>query len=144
VFGPPSLWVPAVVRAAKIHDASVVAESNQGGALVREAIHTKDPTIRVRLVTAKVSKMLRADPVAMAAQQNRMRMFRRLPELEDQMTTWDPAESGDSPDRVDALVHAFAGVITAPVKRGKSMGGVATVSNPGRARIRIRSDRYLR
>jgi hypothetical protein len=30
-----------------------------------------------------------------------------FPTLEDQMTGWDPAESGPSPDRVDGLVWAL-------------------------------------
>jgi phage terminase large subunit-like protein len=35
-----------------------------------------------------------------------------FPALEDQMTGWDPAESGPSPDRVDALVWALTDLMT--------------------------------
>lgn len=42
----------------------------------------------------------------MLYEQGRMHHVGSLPELEDQLTTWIPEESPDSPDRVDALVHA--------------------------------------
>jgi phage terminase large subunit-like protein len=32
--------------------------------------------------------------------------------LEDQMTSWDPSESGPSPDRVDALVWALTDLMS--------------------------------
>lgn len=133
VFGAPSVWAPAVVAAAKDWDAEVVAEQNQGGVLVRDAIQSLDSSIRVRLVTAKQSKKLRAEPVAMASEQNRVKFFRRFPELEDQMCSWVPHETKDSPDRIDAMVHAFTGVITITGKV-KTSGGRASVSNPAKGR----------
>lgn len=130
----PKVWAKRVVEMAVKYDAEIVAEDNQGGAMVRETIHGVDPRVRVRLVTASVSKKMRADPVAVATDQGRLKFFRRFPELEDQMTTWVPEEKRDeSPDRVDALVHACAGVITLS-KKSKRHGGTARVSNPGRDR----------
>lgn len=62
----------------------------------------------LKTVTAVKGKRLRAQPIAMRYEQDRAHHVGRFPELEDQMTTWVPDESPDSPDRVDALVHASA------------------------------------
>lgn len=60
----------------------------------------------LRKVTAQHGKVLRAQPVAMRYEQGRVHHVDVLPELEDQLTTWDPHETpNESPDRVDALVH---------------------------------------
>lgn len=66
-------------------------------------------------VTAQHGKHLRAQPVAMRYEQGRVLHVGTLAELEDQLTTWNPhadgKEGSDSPDRVDALVHASTFVI---------------------------------
>ena len=62
----------------------------------------------LKTVTAVQGKRLRAEPVAMRYEQHRSHMVGAFAELEDQMVTWIPEESKDSPDRVDALVHAEA------------------------------------
>lgn len=62
----------------------------------------------IRMITATKGKRLRAQPVAMRYEQGRCHHVGIFPELEDQMTTWVPDESPDSPDRVDGLVHAQA------------------------------------
>ena len=62
----------------------------------------------VRMITATKGKRLRAQPVAMRYEQGRCHHVGIFPELEDQMTTWVPDDSPDSPDRVDGLVHAQA------------------------------------
>lgn len=131
VQGPPRVWVPAVCQAARDYDAVVVAESNQGGALVRDSLLTHDPGITVRLVHAKDNKKLRADPVSLASEQNRLKFLYRFPELEDQLTTWVPLEDPDSPDRLDALVHACTGLITIVKKKSRTTGGRARATNPG-------------
>lgn len=134
IQGPPSEWVPVVAKMSKEYRAVVRAESNQGGELVRDAIHSFDPSVPVQLVNAMQSKQLRAEPVAMAFQQGRVKMFRRYAELEEQMMSWVPGETAKSPDRIDALVHALAGVVTVAKTKGLS-GGTTRVSNPGRRRL---------
>lgn len=133
LLAPPKKWAKVVVDTALEFDAEVIAEANQGGAMVRETIHGVNPSIRVRLVSATMSKKMRAEPVAMATQQSRIKFFRRFPELEDQMTTWVPDTDKDSPDRVDALVHAAAGIVTL-AKRTQRFGGRARTSNPAKGR----------
>lgn len=63
-----------------------------------------DPPIDV--VQARASKRVRAEPVAARYEVDPPRVHHvgTFPALEDQLTTWTP-ESGDSPDRLDALVH---------------------------------------
>jgi len=124
----PAIWAVRVVEVARKWDAVVVAEANQGGAMVREMIHNVDPRVRVKLVHAKQSKKLRAEPVSSVYEQRRIRHLGRFPELDDQMTTWVPSETKESPDRVDALVHAFTHVMLPSSKAA----GAARVSSPGR------------
>lgn len=60
----------------------------------------------LRRVNASQGKKLRAQPVAMRYEQGRVHHVGTLPELEDQLTTWIPEEDPNSPDRIDAMVHA--------------------------------------
>lgn len=68
------------------------------------------PYRHLRKVTAQHGKALRAQPVAMRYEQGRVHHVGSFPELEDQLTTWNPhaktQRENESPDRVDALVHA--------------------------------------
>jgi len=59
-------------------------------------------------VHALYGKRLRAEPCAVRYEQGRVHHVGGFPELEDQMCTWVPDEDLDSPDRIDALVHAQA------------------------------------
>jgi phage terminase large subunit-like protein len=124
----PSVWAKAVVQAAKDYDATVVAESNQGGAMVREMIHNVDKSIRVKLVHAKQSKKLRAEPISAVYEQRRVKHLGRFPDLENQMTGWVPEANRESPDRVDAMVHGF----TALLLPSSQIPGKSSASNPGR------------
>jgi hypothetical protein len=60
----------------------------------------------IRRVNASKGKKLRAQPVAMRYEQGRVHHVGSFPELEDQLTTWIPEEDPNSPDRLDAMVHA--------------------------------------
>jgi phage terminase large subunit-like protein len=91
----------------------VVAEVNQGGALVKNAILSIDPTIKVLEVHSKYGKQLRAEPIVLAYEQGRIHHVNYLPELESQMYSWIPGV-GKSPDRVDALVHAMTALLIKP------------------------------
>jgi phage terminase large subunit-like protein len=82
---------------------AIVAEVNNGGDLVHEAIRNVDPTVRYRAVHASRGKRVRAEPVSQLYEQGRVHHVGMFPELEDQMTTWTPDDK-DSPDRMDALV----------------------------------------
>ena len=113
VHGSPEVWANAVVAMARKYSCPVVAEVNQGGALVTNAIRSIDPSIKVFEVHSKYGKALRAEPVTLAYEQNRIHHLNYLPDLESQMISWIPGE-GKSPDRVDALVHAMTALLIKP------------------------------
>lgn len=105
---PPPVWAVEVVRAYWLHNADcVAAEANNGGDLVRMAIHGVDPRVNVKLVNATRGKYTRAEPVAMAYSRGEVHHVGAMPLLEDEMTTWVPDGSAFSPGRIDALVWAI-------------------------------------
>lgn len=91
--------------------------------LAQSGVHVANPYKLLSKVTAQHGKHLRAQPVAMRYEQGRVRHVGVLAALEDQLTTWNPNESSDSPDRVDALVHAATFVI-------KREGAAVSLANP--------------
>lgn len=92
----------------------VIAESNQGGSMVRDVLHRHTPNLPVKLVHASRDKRTRALPVAMLYEQNRVHHAGTFPELEDQLCTWD--ETASSPDRMDALVYAITELLPATAR----------------------------
>jgi phage terminase large subunit-like protein len=113
ILGSPETWANKVVEMARKWGCPVVAEINQGGALVRNAINAIDPNVKVLEVHSKYGKALRAEPVTLAYEQNRVHHIGYLGDLESQMFSWIPGE-GKSPDRVDALVHAMTALLIKP------------------------------
>lgn len=132
VLGAPNVWAQRVVAMAKKWGCPVVAEVNQGGALVRNAINTIDPTVKVLEVHSKYGKALRAEPVTLAYEQGRVHHVGFFAELESQMTSWVPGE-GKSPDRVDALVHALTALLIKPP--AGFVGGKITARSASASRI---------
>jgi phage terminase large subunit-like protein len=105
--GTPAEWSMAVAVARKDFSAStVVAESNAGGSMVEAILKQADPQAVVRLVHAGVSKQLRAEPIASLAECGLLHHVGEFPELEDEMLSWK--QGSESPDRMDAAVHAAA------------------------------------
>jgi phage terminase large subunit-like protein len=103
---PPLAWAEAAI--AEYHRVKanyIVAESNQGGDLIKQVLATVDPRVPVKTVTATRGKYLRAEPVAALWEQHKVHMVGRWVDLEDQMCSWTPADQ-NSPDRLDAMVHA--------------------------------------
>lgn len=132
VHGSPQMWANAVVAMAKKYGCPVVAEVNQGGALVKNAIQTIDPSVKVLEVHSKYGKSLRAEPTVLAYEQQRVHHVNYLPELESQMMSWVPGE-GKSPDRVDALVHALTALLIKPPEG--FYGGKITAKSPAAKRM---------
>jgi phage terminase large subunit-like protein len=123
-------WAGVAVRAYHDYGADcIVAESNQGGEMVRTVISTVDPNVPVRLVHASKGKVTRAEPVSSLYIPNPNRPIRwfhaePFPELEDQMCSYT-GEAGDaSPDRMDAHVWGVTNlVLNSPW--GGSVSGIA-------------------
>jgi phage terminase large subunit-like protein len=113
IHGSPDTWARKVVEMARKWGCPVVAEVNQGGALVRNAINSIDPSVKVLEVHSKYGKQLRAEPILLAYEQGRVHHVNYLPELESQMYSWIPGE-GKSPDRIDAMVHAMTALLIKP------------------------------
>ncbi len=88
----------------------VVAEVNQGGDLVVNALHQVNPTLPVKTVHAKRGKWLRAEPVALLYERGLVHHVGMFAELEDEMCNFSPdgRANGHSPDRLDALVWAIS------------------------------------
>lgn len=108
----PSVWASAVSVAAKEWEADrVVAEANQGGAMVESVLRAADKALPVKLVHASRGKVARAEPVAALYAAGRVRHCGAFARLEDQlcgmMTGGDYTGPGRSPDRADALVWAL-------------------------------------
>lgn len=119
----PNAWAAAAIAAMDRHGADrMVAEINQGGAMVETIVRSIDPAVSYRGVHATRGKVARAEPVAALYEQGRVRHIRGLAELEDEMCQMTPAgfEGAGSPDRVDALVWAVTDLFLEPAKAWRS------------------------
>jgi len=106
----PDKWAAQAVALYHLLEADViVVEVNQGGDMVKTVIHTIDPKVPVRAVHASRGKWIRAEPVALLYERQRVLHVGKFAELEDQMCAFTPdgMAEGVSPDRVDALVWAI-------------------------------------
>lgn len=108
----PTAGATAAINAYIKYDAGLMLiEDNQGGEWLKTTINMVSdkmpdaPSINIKLKTATKSKGSRAEPVSALYEQGRVHHVGVFGELEDQMCSWVPGE-GNSPDRVDALVHA--------------------------------------
>ena len=101
----------------------VVLETNQGGEMAEAVIRSSAqsmgvPCPRIRKVHASQGKRLRAEPIAALYEQQRIShclVYGGLGKLEGEMTQFTP-DSGFSPDRVDALVHAMTELMVSPAR----------------------------
>lgn len=108
----PDGWARTVVHLYDRHQADrVVAEKNFGGDMVEATLRHVRADLPVRMVTASRGKAVRAEPVAALYEQGRVHHVGAFPDLEDQMTQWEPSNP-DSPDRMDALVWAVTELAT--------------------------------
>ena len=105
--GTPEAWAQRAVAAYETHAAdAIVAEVNQGGALVASVLQSVGAAqVTLKTVHAARGKATRAEPVSALYQQGRVHHVGSLPDLEAQLCGWVPGE-GASPDRLDALVWA--------------------------------------
>lgn len=116
VRASPERWARAVAAAAARHGADrVVAEANQGGAMVKSVLLAADAGLPVTLVHASRGKSARAEPVAALYERGRVAHAGAFPALEDElcgiMAGGGYAGPGRSPDRADALVWALTALM---------------------------------
>ena len=108
----PETWARAVASAAAAHGADrVVAEANNGGAMVESVLRAAEAALPVRLVHASRGKAARAEPVAALYEAGRVLHLGAFWQMEDQMCGLVAGGGyvgpGRSPDRADALVWAL-------------------------------------
>ena len=109
----PERWARAVANAAAVWRADrVVAEANQGGAMVASVLRAADISLPVKLVHAARGKSARAEPVAALYEAGRVKHAGLFAQLEDElcglMAGGGYEGPGRSPDRADALVWALS------------------------------------
>ncbi|MDR1333456.1 MAG: terminase family protein [Holosporales bacterium] len=111
-YKPPD-WAKIVCRACHDYSAGrIVAETNNGGDLVREMLTTIYPNVPFKQTRAIRGKIARAEPISMLYEANRVFHTKEFPELEEQMCSLSYDDKtknlSTSPDRVDALVWAVS------------------------------------
>ncbi len=115
----PEGWARAVADAAARHGADrVVAEANNGGAMVASVLRAADGALPLVLVHATHGKVARAEPVALLYETGRVRHAGAFPLLEDELAGFTAGGGyhgpGRSPDRADALVWALTALMLGP------------------------------
>ncbi len=116
-------WARRVVSAYHAYEANeIVAEVNNGGDLVADAIHNLDPYIKVVKVRASVGKKARAEPVSMRYEQGHVSHVKDLPKLEAELTETDMDEVRVSPNRLDALVWGLTHLMIGKTKSRFHLG----------------------
>jgi len=108
----PEGWASRVAAAAaRWGTAQVVAEANNGGAMVESVLKAADTGLKVRLVHASRGKCARAEPIALKFESGKAFLAGEFPELEAElggMIAGGGYEGpGRSPDRADAMVWAM-------------------------------------
>lgn len=124
----PEGWARAVAACAARHRADrVVAEANNGGAMVKSVLLAADVALPVRLVRASTGKVARAEPVAALYEHGRVAHCGRFALLEDElcglMVGGGYDGPGRSPDRADALVWALSELMLS----GKGQASIRTL-----------------
>ncbi|HWG06006.1 MAG TPA: terminase family protein [Beijerinckiaceae bacterium] len=109
-YMPPD-WAGKALKLYDAHRADrIVAEVNNGGAMVEHTIRVMKPSVSYKAVHASRGKVTRAEPVAALYEKQMVHHLGAFPTLEDQMCSFtgdlDRKKMG-SPDRVDALVWAL-------------------------------------
>jgi phage terminase large subunit-like protein len=114
----PERWARAVAACCERWDAErVVAEANNGGAMVASVLRAADARLPVTLVHASRGKVARAEPVAALYEAGRVWHRQVFAELEAEMAGMQIGGGyegpGRSPDRADALVWALTALMLA-------------------------------
>lgn len=129
----PDVWADAVLTAYSSTKADrIVGEANFGGDMVWNTVYTaakaRGLEVAYKDVRASRGKAVRAEPVAALYEQHRVHHVGMFSGLEDELCTWVPGETTESPNRLDALVW----VITELVVANKIGGAIIVGSKDSR------------
>ncbi|RUU80017.1 DNA packaging protein [Mesorhizobium sp. M7A.F.Ca.MR.362.00.0.0] len=147
----PAQWGAAAVSAYDRWDADcIVAESNFGGAMVKEIIRSaasnrQGSIVPYNEVTASRGKIARAEPIAALFEQQKVSLVGYFPELEDQLCAMTTAGyvGSRSPDRGDAMIWGLASLFPGMTKkRHGELGSQAPIVNVGYAKMKNRPQAY--
>lgn len=112
----PNEWANKALDLYETFEANeIVAESNQGGEMVKHTIinAARDRGLtppRIKLIHASRGKTVRAEPVVALYEQGRVHHVGQFASAEDQMSVFPVGNDND--DQVDALVHAVTAIDT--------------------------------
>jgi len=124
----PEGWARRVAQGADAWGAHrVVAEQNNGGAMVAAVLRGADAGLPVTLVHAADGKAARAEPVAVLFEAGKARFAGAFPELEDELAGFTPAGwrgAGASPDRADAMIWAITELAVKPPRAPPRVRGL--------------------
>ena len=138
-----AIWKTVAEFAADI----VVYEENLGKRYLREVLEDsyrecvdlgmfpRGSTAPLKPVHAKHGKKTRAEPIALRSEQNRLHIVGHQDELENQCVLFDPVSTRESPDRLDAMVHAALHLVAGERKQMR-------ISDPGRYAINLDQSVY--
>jgi Uncharacterized conserved protein len=138
-----AIWRAAAEFAADL----VVYEENLGKRYLQEVLQDayaecvelgmfpRATTPPMKPVHARHGKKTRAEPVAMRCEQGRLHLVGEWPDLEDQMVLFDPTSTRESPDRMDAMVHASINLMAGERRQMR-------VSDPSRYDFHLGQDLY--
>lgn len=100
----PNKWADvAIMEYDKIQGDKIIGEKNNGGDMIETIIKGKRSNVSYKGVWASRGKEVRAEPIASLYEQNRVHHIGDFPELEDELTEWNPT-TDKSPNRLDAVV----------------------------------------
>jgi len=132
----PQRWAQ---RAMDLHDHwqadAIVAENNYGGEMVKATLTNISAFPRIQEVNSTRGKLIRAEPVFSLYEQAKVKHVGVLTDFENQLTEWVPGK-GDSPDRLDAMVHG--------VHELMEQGGPAVIQTASGLLIPAGAGRYTR
>jgi phage terminase large subunit-like protein len=107
----PGTWGKVATSAFDRHKADlVVAETNYGGAMVKQTIQVARPRTNFLAVTASRGKVVRAEPFSAMYEAGKVRHVGRLVDLEDELAGFSTNgyTGTGSPNRADALIWGLA------------------------------------
>jgi len=99
----PHEWAAKAIEAYRRHKADrIIAETNNGGAMVEATIRALDPRVSFKSVHASRGKVVRAEPIAALYEQRKVHHVGNFSTLEDQMcaftSDFDRGRNGYSPE----------------------------------------------
>lgn len=120
LMASPNAWADATLTAYNHNRAdTIVGEQNYGGDMVESTIMQAAKSkggqmVRYKMVHASRGKAVRAEPVVAGFEQGRIHLVGELPYLEEELCTWVPGETKQSPNRMDAMVWAVTELMLQP------------------------------